>query len=96
MGAIDSTDLSHEFRGALRVSAQRQMPQTLNVNLNMPVQLPPGLDPAQLPAELSQMLQQLQDSLLQASHNSVREALKAQATPTGFDVRLVGACWREV
>lgn len=95
-GAIDSTGLSHEFRGALRVSAQRQMPQTLTVNLNMPVQLPPGFDPTQLPTELSQMLQQLQNSLLNVAQDSVREALQAQAALTGLDVRLVDAAWREV
>lgn len=96
VGVIESAGLTHEHGGTLRINAQRQMPQNLQVQLNIPIQLPPGVDPQQLPPAIQQMLQQAQQTLAPLANAAVQEALKTQAPVSNFELRVLDARWREM
>ncbi len=83
-------------RGNDEITAQRTMPQSLQVQLNLPIQLPPGVDPSQLPAAVQQMLQQAPQAMLPLAQAAVSDAMKAQAPILGCQVRWLDARWREV
>ena len=96
IAALEGESTCFEFQGTLDVRAIRQMPQTLNVALNLNPQLPAGLDPNQLPAEAQNMLQQLVNELLPIAHESVNEALTAQAPVIGADIKFLGSKWTRI
>jgi hypothetical protein len=94
MGAIESSWGLHEFSGEIEVTAKRQMPPNLQVQLNVPLMLPPGVQPNQIPAAVQQALQQAQQALLQNAPQAVQEALRQQAPVVDIEVRPLGARWR--
>jgi hypothetical protein len=97
---IESADGAHEFRGELEVTAKRQMPQNITVNVNSPINLPPGVNLSQLPQQAQQLLQQLlqaaQQAAQQAAMQAVQQALQQQAPVVGVDVSLRDAKWRRL
>lgn len=93
MGLIESTELTHAFRGALRVRRLRQTPSQVAINVNLGVQLPPGLDPAQVPNEIiQQLLQQVQ----QAVPGIVTEQTRRQSPVLRIEARLQNGYWQDV
>lgn len=95
-GVIETSHGGHEFSGTMEITAQRNMPQNLQVQLNMPVQVPPGVDAAQLPPAVQQILQQAPQAMIPLAHQAVMDALKAQAPMMGFQMRWLDARWREL
>lgn len=93
MGLIESTELTHAFRGALRVRRLRQTPSQVAINVNLGVQLPPGLDPAQVPNEIiQQLLQQVQ----RAVPGIVTEQTRRQSPVLRIEARLQNGYWQDV
>ena len=96
LATVESTWAVHEFSGALAITAQRQMPPQLAVNMNMNLQIgapSPGAPPPDQ-QQLEQLLQAIQPQIAQAANEAVAEALKSQAPLTGFDVRFKGGHWK--
>lgn len=94
---IETSEGAHEFGGTIELTAQRNMPQNLQVQLNLSLQLPAGINPAQVPQPVQQqLLVQAQQALLPLANQAVTDALKAQAAMTGFQLRWLDARWREV
>lgn len=96
--AIESTEAVHEFVGELEVTAKRQVPQNLTVNVDVPINLPPGVDLNQLPQQVQQLLQQLlqaaQQGAQQAAVQGVEQALQQQAPLVGVEAALRSPKWQ--
>ncbi len=96
LALIETTSALHRFAGRIQVRAQRQMPQTLNVNLNLnvPLSLPPG---EKLTAEQQSLLQRLvqaaQQAVLQQAQQAAQQAVKAQAPLLGFEAGFRSGKW---
>jgi hypothetical protein len=96
LAAVESTWGVHEFSGTLAITAQRQMPPQLAVNLNLNLQVPqppPGAAPPN-PQQMQQLIQAIQPQIAQVANDAVAEALKTQAPLTGFDIRFKGGQWK--
>lgn len=98
LGAIESTWGLHEFSGTLLISAQRQVPPQLAVNMNMNLQLPQP--PQQLPPDVQQFLQQvmqaLQQQIADSANQAVQDAMQTQAPLMGAEVTIKEGCWKLV
>jgi Serine dehydrogenase proteinase len=87
---VESEAGRHEHGGKVEITAQRQIPASLNVSVNLNLQVPPGsVDPQQL-------LQTLQAPIAQQAQQAVLEALRAQAPIANAQLALRDGQWRRV
>jgi len=96
IAVVESQQLTYECSGTIHVTAKRQMPPQLNINLSVPLQLPPQVQAGQLPQQLQQLVQQAQQGLLQQAQQAVQQSLQAQAPLLGADVGVRGTTWKRV
>lgn len=94
MAVVESTDMTHFFVAMMRITAQRQLPQQLNVALNLTMNLPaaPGgkVPPQQA---LQQELQRAQQMLQPLAQQAAQEALRAQAPVIGTNLQMLSPRW---
>ena len=86
---IESTVDTHEFITIMEVTQQRQIPQNLQVNINLNLQTP---DPD---FSTEEFLSQLQPVIQERALVAVREALMAQAPPTGIEISARQLGWHQ-
>ena len=95
VAAVESSDVSFEFRAQFEAKAKRQIPQQLNVAFNLNLQLPPGLSPDAIPASIQQELAAAQQGLFAQAQIAVQEALRAQAPIIGAEAAMRSAKWHK-
>lgn len=89
LAMIESTVDTHEFITMMEVAQQRQVPQSLQVNINLNLQTP---DPD---FSTEEFLSQLQPELQERALIAVQEALMTQAPSTGIETRARHLGWHQ-
>lgn len=98
LAAIESSWGSHEFEAKLTITAKRQTPANLSVNIPIGLQLPPGLQPQdaqKLHKALQGALQKAQQQLQQDAQSAVQKAMKDQAPVVGVETAVRDGRWRQ-
>jgi hypothetical protein len=93
LGIVESTDLTHAFRGTLRVRRVRQAPAQVAININLGISLPPSVQPDQA---AQQAIQQLLQQVQQAVPVLVKDQVRQQSPILRVEARLQGGSWVDV
>jgi len=94
MGAIESSEMSHQYSADLRGRNKRQVPPQLSLNLNVNLQLPPNINPAQLPSGAQQVFQQMVQQLQQQLNTMIQDEVRKQMPVVGFEGWVQSGAWR--
>lgn len=92
----ECAEVTYECGVQIEVTAKRQMPGALTVNVNIALQLPPGVQPDQLPPAVQQALQDAQQQLVPQAQQAVQDAMHQQAPRVGVELAMRGLKWRRV
>lgn len=95
VAVIESVKKLHIFKANVKLSKNRKVPLSPQINLNVNLQLPPGIAPAQIPQQSQQILQQLMTQISQNITQMVQQEIVRQSPIIGFEGRVYGGKWHE-
>jgi ClpP class serine protease len=101
---VESASAVYQYKGTIVITARRQMPANLNVQIsNVSLQFPSNVQAQNLPAaaqqavqqQMQQLLAQAQQTILQLAQQAVTLALQSQAPIVALDAAFRDARWEK-
>jgi len=93
---IESTEMSHAFRGDLEIKVKRNVPPNLNINLNLSLQMPPSVQPQALPQNIREVMGQMMQQAAPRISDLVRKEIARQSPIIGAEARFRFGKWIKI